>query len=108
MKWKELIGTEKDIRLSVIEDDADIVKEFRTALSFIQIDEVAAFEMTCIAFNDGVSKEIFPSTPKEASKYIRSSAGYANATKTKALRANIHTTKGMEAVIIVRKSVFNS
>ena len=89
MEWKELIGTERDVRLTVIEDNADIVVEFGKAISFIEYEEVAAFEVTCIAFNDESFRTIFPSTLFYAPKEISLRAGYSNPTETKALRANI-------------------
>lgn len=107
MNWKELVETERDVRLNVIADDADIIQEFANSLGFINVKGVAAFEVTCICFNDEVKKDIFPATLQDAPKKIRSYAGYSSAKKTKVLRANIYTLDdSMEVVLIVRESLF--
>lgn len=108
MNWKELIGIERDVRLNVIADDADIISEFRNSLGFIEIrDGAAAFEVICICSNDEVKRVIFPSSLEKAPEKIRSIAGYCYAKKTKALRADIYTTDGkIEVVVIVRDSLF--
>ena len=110
MNWKELIKTERDVRLNVIADDADIISEFRNSLGFIKIrDEVVAFEVICICNNDETKRIIFPASLDEAPNQIRPIAGYYLAKKTKALRADIYTTDGKrEVVVIVRESLFKA
>lgn len=51
MNWKELVKAERDVRLNVIADDADIIQEFANSLGFINVKGVATFEVTCICFN---------------------------------------------------------
>lgn len=108
MNWKELIGTDRDVRLNVIEDDAHIIQEFRNSLGFIDIEGVAAFEVTCICCNGEVEKDIFPATLRDAPKKIESYAGHIHAKTTQAIRANIYTDNNIEVVVIVRESLFKS
>ena len=113
MNWKDLMKVERNVRLTVMEENAYISEEFKQALrliDFAKMMEMATFEVTFIYSDYTVNKHFFASVPDKAYKKVRNKLkNKIEDRRVQALRVSITCNKCIEEVmLIVRRSFFFS